>query len=140
MDSNQVEQLKANRVGLAADWIRAIQMAPSSNPLNSPETMVHHVVPAWERIMATLECHESGCPATPDLIAEGWPPRCRSAQNPFRQFYLRGEQCLFDHSFVKNELSAAEQAELRVAFRAVAAEEICAFEGVTSYWRPSSMS
>lgn len=140
MDSNQIERLKAVRVGLAADWIRAIKAAPTVSPLNSPETMVHHVVPAWERIMATLEQDESGCLSTPDLIAEGWPPRCRCWHNPFRDFYLRGEQCLFNHPFVSGELSANDRAELQTAFRAVAAEEICAFDGVASYWRPSSMS
>lgn len=140
MEANHLEQLKANGVGLAANWIRAIQTAPSSSPLTSPETMVHHVVPAWERIVATLECGEGGSLSTPDLIAEGWPPRCRCGQNPFRDFYLRGEQAVFSHPFVQHDLTPAERSEFQAAFRTVAAEEICAFDGVANYWRPSSMS
>lgn len=130
MDPNIIAQLQVNRVGIAADWMREVMAGPSGNPLAEPETMVHLVVPALERIMAQLGPVEPSWWARLRLSATAWPPACQCDRNPFRDFYVRGEGALLDNVTVQRLLGAGELAELQTVFRTVAMEDICSFDSV----------
>ena len=124
IDSNLVAQIEESRVGIAADWIRAVMAGPKGNPLAEPETMVHLVLPALDRLLVRLKSEgESTKPVA-------WPPRCHCDRNPYREFYVRGESALIKNRMLRANLTTGEIRKLRYVLRTVAAEDIRSFDSV----------
>jgi hypothetical protein len=132
MDIALVTQVYASRIGIAADWMHLVREGPKGNPLAEPETMVHLVVPSLDRVLQGLQRQPAESPRAGELADIAWPPPCECQRNPYREFYICGEQALARNLLVKEFLPVSGYEELQAEFRNVALDDIRCFDSV---WR-----
>ncbi len=130
MQTSMIDRLKQARARIAAEWTQLVMSSSRDNPLAPPETMVHLVGPALDRLFERLSSVEVNPPGKVVRGANTWPPRCACGRNPYLQFYVAGEQALMDQLPEEVMLAPRDIDQLRDQFRIVALEDIRLFGGM----------
>ena len=130
METSLINCLEQARAHIAGEWTRLVLGGPRDNPLAPPETMVHLVEPALDRLFQRMELPEDERSARVVRGKDTWPPRCACGRNPYLRFYVTGEQALMDHLPEEVMLAPLDIDQLRDQFRIVALEDIRLFGGM----------
>lgn len=130
METSIIDRLKQARARIAAEWTRLVMSGSRDNPLAPPETMVHLVEPALDRLFDRLESLKVDRSVRVVRGKDTWPPRCACGRNPYLQFYVTGERALMEQLPEEVMLAPRNIDQLRDQFRIVALEDIRLFGGM----------
>ncbi len=123
MERKAVTTLSRRRAELLAEWTLQLRAAPVVSALALPASLEYLMT----RTLDDLAIHLGlKTPATP----VDWPPRCGCGRNPFRAYYLTGENALM------NVLTAHAPTVLEpacAAWRSIANAELGAFCGLCQF-------
>jgi hypothetical protein len=126
-----LSHLRARSAGIQDRWRTLLHIEPVSGPLANPAALQYMIPEAWDRLLAGIEEPRR----TPlSLRAARAPlPSCNCGNNPYRAFFIAGEQAVAEAAvLIQAEQPAAQRspgdlAEVIFAVRSLARTDIDTF-------------
>lgn len=110
MEPTLFRALQARRALIRQRWEVLLRQQHESSPLTNPDTLIHLIEWAIERIFMSLESKSSlrTRSRTPQSTLPG---KCECGQNPLVAFYLCGEQAVQEALLlIQTEIASSENA------------------------------
>lgn len=134
MAPDVLEKLQARSPAIRERWETLLRGEPVSGPLANPDAMVHLIPETLERVFAAL-ARKSRAPLS-IRAARSVVPDCECGNNPYRAYFIAGEQALCEAAvLLQAEQPASDRrqsdlAEILYTVRRLARADIDAFCGI----------
>lgn len=143
MHAVTLQALRARADSIQENWQRLLRGEKAQTALADPDTLVHYIPDAMDRVFEQLEEYRRG--NKPAVVVPR--PPCSCGRNPFLAFYVAGEQVMMEALVLVQAAAGAtrnaarDAAVLQAAFRRLAVGEIEGFCGVcTHHFSPECTS